>query len=45
MQMCRRLGIGDECSTEVGRKSGMEMCEMVSERAGGVGMLYEVDVA
>jgi hypothetical protein len=22
MRMCRRLGIGSECSTEVGRKSG-----------------------
>jgi hypothetical protein len=44
MRMCRTTGIEGECSTEVRRKSGTEMCEMVSESADEVGMRYEVDV-
>ena len=45
VRVFRTTGIGGECSTEVRRKSGTEMCEMVSESADGVGMHYEVDVA
>jgi hypothetical protein len=43
--MCRRLGIGGECSTEVGWKSDTEMCEMAGESTDGVGMRYQLEVA
>ena len=45
MLLYRTTGIGGECSTEVRRKSGKEICEVVSESADGVGTRYEVDVA
>jgi hypothetical protein len=45
VRVFRTTGIGGECSTEVRRKSGTELCEMVSESADRVGMRYEVDVA